>query len=502
MAGRCPDPRREEFRPIAGKRPVQVPVAVPVFGVQYPRIAVGTKTPESAAGRLSRREREVAALVAEGLTNREIANRLFISERTVDGHLEHIREKLEVNTRAQVAAWVVRRGGDAALVAVAAPGSRVVRRPWLVAHPRLWTAAALVLALLAAGVGVLRLTAPPPLTIQTIAGVQPLEQGADGGYSGDGSRAIHAALSRPSDVVAGPNGSIYIADYGNRVIRRIVGGVISTVAGGGTEPLTAGALAINVVLQSPSSLALDPAGSLNILETRSGALEVWTLLPDSTMSLVLSLGHSRAASPTAYKVPIGGLVIAPDGTIYVADRAENKVWRRTPDRQLSIYAGTGAAGFRGDHGAATDAMLWGPMGLALDKRGNLYIADTGNNRIRKVDTNRIITTVAGSGTYYDDRGDDGPATDARLGFAFGIAAGRDGTIYIADTGNNRVRKITTSGRIEAVAGTGQPGYWGDNGPALQAEFLAPEAVNLDPRGDLLIADAGNHRIREVLGVSN
>jgi trimeric autotransporter adhesin len=463
---------------------------------------VGTNTPENAARRLSRRELEVAALVAEGLTNREIANRLFISERTVDGHLEHIREKLEMNTRAQVAAWVVRRGGDATPVSIAAPPSRVVPRPRLVAHPRMWTAAALVLALLAAGVGVLRLTSPPPLTIRTIAGIPPTKNGQNGDYTGDGSTAINAALNRPSDVVAGADGVIYIADYGNQVIRRIVGGIISTAVGGGNDPLTQGSFATSIFLQSPSSLALDSAGNLNILETRSGALEVWALLPNSTMSLVVSLGHSRAASPQQYKVPIGGLAIAPDGTMYIADRAEHKVWRRTPDRQLSIYAGSGIAGFQGDHGAATEARLWGPMGLALDQHGNLYIADTGNNRIRKVDANRIITTVAGSGTYYDDRGDDGQAADARLGFAFGIAAGRDGTIYIADTGNDRVRKITPSGRIEAVAGTGQAGFWGDGGPALQAEFLAPEAVALEPKGGLLIADAGNHRIREVLGVSN
>jgi DNA-binding CsgD family transcriptional regulator/sugar lactone lactonase YvrE len=463
---------------------------------------VGTRTPESEAGRLSRREREVAVLVAEGLTNREIANRLFISERTVDGHLEHIREKLAVNTRAQVAAWVVRQEGGATPAAEAGPASRPVPRPRLVAHPRMWTAAALVLALLAAAVGVLRLTASPPLTIQTIAGIPPTKNGQDGDYTGDGSLAIHAALSRPSDVVAGADGSIYIADYGNKVVRRIAAGIISTVVGSGADPLTQGAFATNVQLQSPSSVALDSGGNLYILETRDGALEVWTLLPDSTMSLVVPLGHSRSASPTNYKVPIGGLTIAPDGTMYIADRAESKVWRRNPNGQLSIYAGTGVAGFHGDGGAATDAMLWGPMGLALDQRGNLYIADTGNNRIRKVDANRIITTIAGSGTYYDDSGDDGPATDARLGYAFGIAAGRDGTIYVADTGNNRIRKITTSGRIEAVAGTGLLGFWGDPGPALEAEFIAPEAVALDPKGGLLIADAGNHRIRKVLGISN
>ena len=154
--------------------------------------------------------------MADGLTNRDIANRLFISERTVDGHLEHIREKLEVNTRAQVAAWVVRQeSGNSPSAAVATPASRAIARPRLVAHPRMWTAAALVLALLAAGVGVLRLTDPPPLTVHTIAGIQATKNGQDGDYTGDGNRAIHAALVQGLEAAglpaaaAGPSGGAH-----------------------------------------------------------------------------------------------------------------------------------------------------------------------------------------------------------------------------------------------------------------------------------------------------
>jgi sugar lactone lactonase YvrE len=352
--------------------------------------------------------------------------------------------------------------------------------------------------LLAAGIGILRLTAPPAPAIETIAGV--LKEGTSGGRSGDGGPAIDAALSRPSDVVAGANGYVYVADYGNATIRRIAGGVITRVVGGGNDRLTNGAFATDVRLESPSTLAVDLAGNLYFLDAPGGDLEVWTLV-NSTVELVVSLGHSRAASGLVYKVPIGGLAIARDGTMYIADWADNVVWKRSPDGNKSVYAGTGAASFSGDHGAATAAALWGPMGLALDAQGNLYIADTGNNRIRKVDPNRIITTVAGSYDSYDDRGDDGPATNARLAYPFGIDVGKDGTIYIADTGNNRIRKVTASGRIEAVAGTGQPGSWGDGGSALDAEFVVPEAVRLDAKGDLLIADAGNNRIREVPGIA-
>jgi len=468
------------------------------------RIDLGTTTPDTAAARLSRREREVVALVAEGLTNREIANRLFISERTVDGHLEHIREKLGVNTRAQVAAWFVRQGSETEAPTVAVAPAIARQSPRLVAHPRLWTAAALVLALLAAGVGILRLTAPPPPEIKTIAGVVVAGGGPSGDYTGDGGLATNAALSRPSDVVVAPDGAIYIADYGNSCIRRVAGGIITTVVGLGNEPLKNEAFATGptgVRLESPSTLALDSAGNLFFLDAPGGDLEVWTLAANSTVKLVASLGHSRAAAGLVFKVPIGGLAIAPDGTMYIADSAGNHVWKRSPNGDTSIYAGDGIAGRSGDHGAAKDAQLWGPMGLALDKSGNLYIADTGNNRIRKVDKNEIITTVAGNNNFYGDGGDGGPATDARLAYPFGIAVAKDGTIYIADTGNNRVRKVSTNGTIEAVAGTGQRGFWGDGGSALEAGFLAPEAVTLDAKGDLLIVDTGNHRVREIPGIA-
>jgi sugar lactone lactonase YvrE len=143
-----------------------------------------------------------------------------------------------------------------------------------------------------------------------------------------------------------------------------------------------------------------------------------------------------------------------------------------------------------------DAKLDWPTGLALDKHGNLYIADTENNRIRKVDTLGTITTIAGDGRP-GDSGDGGPAIEARLSLPFGVAVAADGTLVIADYGNNRLREVTPSHQILALAGTKQGGFAGDNLPAITAQLSAPEGVAFDANGDLFVADTGNHRVREI-----
>ena len=460
---------------------------------------------ENAPVRLSRREFEVAGLVAEGLTNREIANRLFISERTVDGHLEHVRQKLGVSSRAQIAAWIVRQG-----TRTEAAGGTATAHPtpqWKrIARQRRVVALAVAAAVVLVGVVVVHgrtssaVISSGPF-ISTIAGTD--SPGALGGYSGDSGLAIHAELSRPTDVAGGPDGSIYIADYGNRVVRRIgKDGSIATVAGGGTAPLADGAFAKSVSLGYASNLAVDTQGDLYVATNVVGILEVWMVRStDSSLMRVASLGASSGGGPPASFLPVGGLAVAADGTLFVADRAENRVWKRAPNHQLSLYAGTGQAGFSGDRGAATGAQLDWPIGLALDQEGNLYIADSGNNRIRRVDSRGVITTVAGSGNYYGDTGDGGPALLARLSFPFGVAVSRDGIVLIADTGNNRLRQVTPSGRILALAGTGVAGFKGDGRPASEAAFSGPTALSIDASGDLLVADTDNNRVRELRGRS-
>jgi sugar lactone lactonase YvrE len=155
---------------------------------------------------------------------------------------------------------------------------------------------------------------------------------------------------------------------------------------------------------------------------------------------------------------------------------------------LTLVAGNGTTGFSGDNGPATSAQLNFPAGVAVDSAGNLYIADSYNNRVRKV-SNGVITTVAGNGTF-GFSGDNGPATSAQFGFPYGLAVDSAGNLYIADSGN-RIRKVS-NGVITTVAGNGTTGFSGDNGPATSAQLSGPRGVSVDSAGNLYIADANNN----------
>jgi DNA-binding CsgD family transcriptional regulator len=450
------------------------------------------------AMQLSPRELEVARMVAEGLTNREIGLRLFISERTVDGHLEHIREKLAVNSRAQVTAWIVRHDATApAPVTPAVPAAASAQPRWSFAHPRAWMAAALVLALLAAGAGLVRLTAPPLPIIRTVVGTDCAQPQYPGGcFEADEQRALEAKLSRPTSVAVDGRGVMYIADYGNGRIRRVQGGVMTTVIGGGKDPLTEGAFGRDVQLDFASTVALNPKDELYVLTTRGPDLEVWRMDAGGFMHQVVSLGRSNfLARPDSLNLPVGGLVITAEGVLFIADQAGNRVMKF--DGALSPYAGTGEPGFV-DGGDARTAKFDSPTALALDRQENLYIADTQNKRIRKVDhATGTIRTVAGSGRFEGNTGDDGPATQAQLSFPFGLAIASNGDVVIADTGNHRLRVVAPDGTISALAGTGRWGFGGDRSAAIEAEFDGPEGLALDGSGNLFIADTENQRIREI-----
>jgi DNA-binding CsgD family transcriptional regulator/sugar lactone lactonase YvrE len=454
---------------------------------------------------LSRRELEIARLVAEGLTNREIAKRLFLSERTVDGHLEHVREKLGVNTRAQIATWVVRNGDATPIAAEPAQPAQTAARPALRwrALPRRWlwvAAAALVVAEVAI---VLPGVEPQGPKIFTVAGTSPLKPGVGeiGGYSGDGLRATDAMMSLPSDIAVSPDGTFYIADYRNKRIRQVEDGRIKLVAGGGKQDPVNGRVSTSTDIGSASNVAVDATGRPYMLTIVGGGLQVWTIERNLTMTLVVHVSNSKTQRGQYWPPPVGGLAVDARGRMYISDRVANRVYSYAPgDGQPRLFAGNGHEGSGGDHAAATGAELYRPTGLAIDRQGNVYIADTGNNRIRKVDTSGVITTVAGSGKYYGDDGDGGPATQAHLSFPFGVAVAGDGTIYIADTGNNRLRQVTPAGVILALAGTGTAGSSGDGGQASKATLAAPEGIALDGKGNLFVADTLSLRVREISGV--
>ena len=185
------------------------------------------------------------------------------------------------------------------------------------------------------------------------------------------------------------------------------------------------------------------------------------------------------------------------GNLYIADTDNNRVRKVAANGVISTVAGSGSYGHHGDGGAATNAGLYYPYSVAVSAAGNLYIADAYNECIRKVDTNGIITTVAGD-VIYGYSGDGGPATNASLSYPYGVAVDAAGDLYIADSDNNSIRKVDTTGIITTVAGNGTNGYSGDHGPATSASLDYPEAVAVDAAGNLYIADTDNSRIRKVL----
>jgi DNA-binding CsgD family transcriptional regulator/sugar lactone lactonase YvrE len=441
---------------------------------------------------LSRREREVAALVADGLTNREIAERLFISERTADGHLEHIREKLGVNNRAQVAAWYVANSQPGAAT-VSAPAAQSKVADHRASGLRVVLAVATVAVMLLVGVVALyRQTAPTAPTgpiITTIAGSTKGFGVARGGYSGDYGPATSALLSGPVTLALDDTGNLYIADM-NQTIRRVeVDGKIWTLAGGVTTPFLDGTCGPATGVGTVFSLAVSPSD--HAVYFANGAQIGWL----DGRPCVHSVPSGRIQGPSH-------ICFAPDGTMYISDVFGDRVWRRAKDGALSVYAGTGEHGFYGDAGAASGAKLRFPTAMAVDSSGNLYIADTGNNRIRRVDSEtHVITTIAGSSDTYGYGGDGGVADMARLNLPFGVTVAPNGDVYIADTGNSRVRRIDTQTHlITTVVGTGKEGFSGDGGAALAAVLYGPRAVVFDSSGNLLVADTGNHRVRKVEGL--
>lgn len=419
-------------------------------------------------GTLSRRELEVAALVAEGLTNRAIGERMFISERTVDGHLEHIREKLGVSSRAQVATWFVAQS-QAVSAPAAAPGSRPipVRRvnPWL-------PVAAVAVVAVVAGALYQRLQPPAPAgpAITVYSSNNPGDQ-----------------LHFPWPAAVGPDGSVYIGDQGDLAIRRVdpKAGSIGTFAGG--VPINPafefedGLDRLGEPVEFVVGLAVAPDGTGLYFANH---FMVGRVATDGTMHFVA--GRRTPFPPPGDQSPFkgpAGIAFAPDGTLYIADLVGNQVWRRTPDGTLTVFAGTGEEAFGGDGGPASAAELDRPHGVAVEVDGDVLIADTGNDRIREIiHGSNVIETVAGSGDYYGFSGDGGPATQARLSLPWGVAVGPDGTIYIADAGNNRVRSVNAKGIITTV---------------VHADLDAPTAVAVTRSGDLYVVDLGGHWLRRV-----
>ena len=368
-------------------------------------------------------------------------------------------------------------------------------------------------------------------------------------FSGDGGPATAAGLNYPADIALDAAGNLYIADSYNLLLRRVSApGIITTFAGTGEYNLSPdGGLATNATLAAPLGVATDAAGNLYISD--NGLNTVSEVSPSGIMTTVAgsrSQGFSGdggpATAPTLF-LPYG-IAVDGGGNLYIADFFNNRVRRVSASASLPLSQATGTPIFRamagrrsallclaqaalqwmgpatftswtrvttgfaksrrresspllagsdsqalGDGGPATAASLNAPGSVAVDEQGNLYITDVNNNRIRKVSTSGIITTVAGNGRL-GFSGDGRAATAAALANPFGVAVDRAGNLYIADSYNNRVRKVSTTGIITTVGGDGTSAFYGDGGPATAASLAQPTAIALDSQNWLAVDAAG------------
>ena len=326
------------------------------------------------------------------------------------------------------------------------------------------------------------------------------------GFSGDGGPATSASfnLERGGGMAFDPAGNLYIADGLNFRVRRIdrQSNIITTVAGSGNPAFGGDSGLATSAGMEPTGVAFDGSGNLLISDFTNRIRRV-----DAQTRIITTIagtgktkfGGDGGLATNAGLSFLGGFSLDSQNNLYISDEPFHYI-HRVDGRTgiINIIAGTGNPGSHGDGGLATSAGLSSPRGQALDGQGNLYFADTFNNRIRRINLQTgIITTVAGNGNE-SFGGDGGPATSAALFNPSGVAFDRNGNFYIADTGNHRVRMVeASSGRISTVAGTGVRNFTGDGGPARSATLNLPQSVAFDPNGNLLICDAGSRVIRRV-----
>jgi len=328
--------------------------------------------------------------------------------------------------------------------------------------------------------------------IHTIAGT-----GANG-FSGDGGPATSAMLNDPEDVVIDGQNNLYITFITTNRVRKVAAdGTITTIAGTGVLGYNGdGVPAVGAEFGNPTGLALDAAGNIYIADENNRRLREITL--SGTILTVAGngtfySGAGRTATSAALFSP-QSVSVDHSGNIYFPDK--NAVLKVDAGGHLSLFAGIGLAGFSGDGGPATNAGVNNPFGVYADAAGNVYIGTSGDFRVRKVSPSGIITTFAGNGTN-GYTGDGGPATSASIGHAQGIAGDAAGNIYITDFDHGVVRKVTPAGIISTFAGTGTPGYSGDNGPATSAQLGAPNGICVDAAGNVYVADDAPNSVRKI-----
>jgi len=337
---------------------------------------------------------------------------------------------------------------------------------------------------------------------------------AGGGETQDDGAAIEAELGSPEGLTVDRSGNLYVSDFVNRRIRRVSPeGLIRTVAGSGRAGYSGdGGLAVRARLSSASEIAVDDHGNIYLTDSfgvddNGLAINNHRIRRVSTDGIIVTvagngqpgddIGNTTAAS-IELNYPTG-LALGTNATIYIADSLNHRVVEVNAAGVSRMVAGNGKPGYSGDGQQATDAQMDTPAGVTVDRAGNLYIADFGNNRIRRVSPDGIMTTVVGNGSKppVGNLGDGGLAINAELNGPCCVAFDPAGNLFIADTGHYRIRKVTQSGIITTVAGNGRVGYSGDTKSATLASLTTSAGIAIDGAGTLYIADIGNQRIRKV-----
>ncbi len=338
-------------------------------------------------------------------------------------------------------------------------------------------------------------------TITTVAGT------GTPGSSGSSFAFLQAQIARPTGVAVDSSGNLYIAATWDNQIRKIDPTGTITTAGDGDFARDGprggfsgdGGPAVQAQLRRPTGVAVDGAGNLYITDTWNNRIR--KVDSAGTITTVAGTGPRGFGGDGGLAVQAQldrptGVAVDSSGNLYVADSGNYRIRKIDSTGTITTVAGTGESGFGGDGGPAVQAQIARPAGVTVGGSGNLYIADRDNHRIRKVDSTGMITTVAGTGES-GFGGDGGPAIQAQFARPVGVAVDSSDNLYIADRDNHRIRKVDSTGMITTVAGTGESGFGGDGGPAIQAQLRFPAGVAVDSSGNLYIADRDNHRVRKV-----
>jgi sugar lactone lactonase YvrE len=321
------------------------------------------------------------------------------------------------------------------------------------------------------------------------------------GYSGDGNLATSAKVNHPNGVAVDASGNIYFSDYYNHVIRKVnASGIISTFAGNTVAGYSGdGSLATSAKLNYPTGVAVDANGNVYIADKNNSVIR-----KVNTSGIITTIAGTSVAGytgdgglATSAKINLPAAV-ATDvaGNVYISDTYNQAIRKVNTSGIITTIAGGNGIGYTGDGSSATSAELNFPWGLTVDNSGNIFVGDEHNHVIRKINTSGIISTIAGTGTA-GYSGDGGLATNALLNVCNGVVSDAQGNLYISDISNNVIRKINTSGVITTIAGTGVAGYSGNGGAATAAQLDTPSSITLDTAGNVVFTDGNNHVVRKI-----